>query len=247
MKFMTKEWYETMQRTDFHLLLKATKNAAVFSEEYFRNLYNDKERAWLRLMKNIFKVSFKDFYPEEFYIDDNLVHSLTPEQLGEEKRSFFEKREQARFDFEKRCIFVPAEEKENFKKALLHRIKRLKKDLPDNILQKIADIRVLALDRACADIKKDITAYCEANKKAVESAMNEYWKEYNRCFDGVLPAFADDFNFHDCKVVSCRKNGKSTILSLDNSGGFTTISKIIFKNCSILKQDAPLHGAWWLY
>lgn len=88
MKFMTKEWYETMQRTDFHLLLKATKNAAVFSEEYFRNLYNDKERAWLRLMKNIFKVSFKDFYPEEFYIDDNLVHFLTPEQLGEEKRIF---------------------------------------------------------------------------------------------------------------------------------------------------------------
>lgn len=129
----------------------------------------------------------------------------------------------------------------------MHRIKRLKKDLPDNILQKIADIRVLALDRACADIKKDITAYCEANKKAVESAMNEYRKENNKSFNGVRPAFADNLDFHDCKVVSCRKNGKSTILSLDNSGGFTTISKIIFKDCSILKQDAPLHGAWWLY
>lgn len=37
------------------------------------------------------------------------------------------------------------------------------------------------------------------------------------------------------------------VLTLDNYGGLTAIAQIIFKNCSILKQDAPLHGAWWLY
>ena len=37
------------------------------------------------------------------------------------------------------------------------------------------------------------------------------------------------------------------ILTLDNSDGFTNIKQIIFKDCTVLKQDSSLHGAWWLY
>lgn len=62
----------------------------------------------------------------------------------------------------------------NFKQALQNNVINLKRNLTDEILQKIADVRVS---------------------------------------------------------------------TLDNYGGFTAITQIIFKNCSILKQDAPLHGA----
>jgi hypothetical protein len=49
MKYMTKEWYETMQNTGFHLLLRVSKNAEVLSEDYFKKLYKREEKAWLRL------------------------------------------------------------------------------------------------------------------------------------------------------------------------------------------------------
>lgn len=39
MKYMTKKWYNTMQKTDLHFFLKVSKKAETFSEEYFKELY----------------------------------------------------------------------------------------------------------------------------------------------------------------------------------------------------------------
>ncbi|ODA39970.1 hypothetical protein DSBG_3261 [Desulfosporosinus sp. BG] len=35
MKYFTKEWYETCQKTSFHLSLEEDERAENFSEEYF--------------------------------------------------------------------------------------------------------------------------------------------------------------------------------------------------------------------
>ena len=77
--------------------------------------------------------------------------------------------------------------------------------------------------------------------------MKAYWKEHRKTFKHNEPSFLEIFNFHDCKVISCRKKGNDLILTLDNSGGFTNINQIIFKDCNVLKQDSLLYGAWWLY
>ncbi|NMO94934.1 DUF4085 family protein [Paenibacillus lemnae] len=209
---MTKEWYETMQKTDLHLLLKVSKKAEVFSEEYFQKLYNSEEKVWLQLQEDVSKVEFEDVVPDEV-----------------------------------QAVFDPEQEKKNFKQVLQHNVRHLTKSLPDDILHQVADIRVLALNRASADVKKQITAYCKANKQTVQSTAAAYWKEYKNNFKKGEPSFAEQFHFHDCKVVSSRRKGKDLVLTLDHSGGFTAISEITFKNCSILKQDTPLHGAWWLY
>lgn len=247
MKYKTKEWYETMQKTNFHLNLRVSKKAEVFSEDYFKKLYKSEEEAWLRLQEDVSKVQFEDIFPEDFqfeYVDDCPVE---PSEFEEAKKKYFEMRERMYLNFINRPAFDYEQEKKNFKKILKHKVMHLKRNLPNEILQKIADIRVLALDRVSADIKKEITAYCKANRKAVDSASNEYWKEYKKRFKNGEPAFAEKFNFHDCTVISCRKKGKDIVLTLDNSGGFTNIKQVIFKNCLILKQDKSLHGAWWLY
>jgi len=244
---MTKEWYETMQNTSFHLPLRVSKKAGMFSEDYFKKLYKSEEKAWLRLREDISKVQFEDIYPDEFQAEYADGRPLEPSEFEEDKKEYFEMREKARLNFVNTPAFDPEQEKKNFKQALQHNVKHLERNLPGEILQEIADIRVLALNHASADIKKEITAYCKENEKAVESATNAYGNEYKNSFKNGKLAFAENFNFHDCKVISCRNKGKDTVLILDNSGGFTTISQIIFKNCSILKQDIHLHGAWWLY
>ena len=60
MKYMTKDWYETMQKTDLHLLLKVSKKAAVFSEDYFKELYKREEKKWLQLQSEVSEVQFED-------------------------------------------------------------------------------------------------------------------------------------------------------------------------------------------
>lgn len=247
MKYMTKEWYETMQKTSFHLLLKVSKKAEIFSEEYFKKLYKSEEKAWLRLQESVSKIGFEDVFHNEFHFERVDGKPLEPSESEEVKKMYLKIQEEARSSFANRPAFEPEKEKKNFKQALRYNVKHLKRSLPDAILQKVADIRVLALNRASADVKKEIAAYCKANEKAVESATNAYWKGYKKRFKNDKPKFAEKFNFHDCIVSSCRKRGNDIFITFDNSGGFTDVRQIILKNCSVLKQDAPLHGAWWLY
>ncbi|MFZ3132006.1 MAG: DUF4085 family protein, partial [Desulfosporosinus sp.] len=89
--------------------------------------------------------------------------------------------------------------------------------------------------------------YCKAKDKAVRQAVKEYWREYRKAFKNGEPPFAEEFNFHDCNVKACRKKGEHIVMELDNSGGFTEIEKVIFKNCTVITKESSLHGAWWLY
>lgn len=246
MKYLTKERYETMHKSSFHLNLRVSQKAEVFSEDYFRKLYKREEKAWLRLQEDVSKVQVEDIFPEDFQVAYVDGYPLEPSEIERVKKEYLELRERMLVNYLNRPAFDYEQEKKNFKKALQLNVIHLKRNLPVEIQQKIADIRVLALNRVSADIKKELTAYCKANRKAVESAVKAYWKEYKKRFRNGEPAFAEKFNFHDCTVISCRKKGNDTVITLD-SGGYTNIKQVIFKNCLIIKQDTSLRGAWWLY
>ena len=247
MKYMTKEWYETMQKTDFYLLLKVSKKADVFSEEYFRELYKRKEKKWLKLQKEVSEVSFEDIYPEEFYAEYADGSPLEESDFEEAKKAYFEQREQARINFDNLPSFDSEQGKKNFKKSYFNNLKYLKNNLPEPILLKVADIRVLALDYASREVKQEITQFCKQNEKSIHEAMAAYQKQYREQFKIDAPAFAEKLSLHDCEVLSCRKTRNDVVMVLDNSESFTRICKIKMKNCDVIKQDAPLHGAWCLY
>jgi len=246
MKYLTKEWYETMQKTDLHILLRVYEKAEKFSEEHFRKLYKQEEKKWLSLQEETHKVEFEDVFPEEFSFIPVSIDGkpIDPSEFEKAREKYYEMREEARLQFEN--PFDPEEEKKNFRRFFRNKVKQLKRSLPNEILEEVADIRVLALNRASAAVKKKITAYCRSNKKAVENALKAYSKEHRKKFRDKEPEFIDKFRFHDSKVISCRKKRNDILIKIE-SGGFTDISQITFKNCSVLKQDAPLHGAWWLY
>lgn len=208
MRYMTKEWYETAQKTSYHLGLKVSKKAETYSECYFKELYKQKENEWLELWKNVYGISIKNAILEEF----------NPEQ-----------------------------EKLKHKQALQRNVKSLREKIPEDILQNVADIRVLALQVASREVKQKITKYCKQNEKKVNIAIATYQKEYRKQFSEYEPAFASELFLHDCTLLSCRKKGNDIVITIDNSNGFTDISEIRMINCNIIKQDAPLHGAWCLY
>lgn len=247
MKYLTKEWYETMQKTDLHLLLKVSKTAEAFSEEYFRELYKREEKNWLKLQKDVSEVKFEDIYPEDYHAAYPDGTPLEESLLEEARKSYFEQREQARLKFNNRPEFNIEEKKKRFKQSFRYNLKRLKNSLPESILLKVADIRVLALNYASREVKQEITQFCKQNEKSTRAAMAAYQKQYRKQFKTGAPAFVEELNLHDCMVLSCRRAGNDVVMVLDNSGGFTNISTIRIKNCVVIKQDAPLHGAWCLY
>ena len=158
-----------------------------------------------------------------------------------------EQREQARLDFLNRPPFDPDLQRKNFRQSFRNLIKVLKEKLPENIINKVADIRVLALGYASSEVKKEIIEYCKENEKKTRLAVNSYKKQFKKQFGINAPAFAMKLNLHDCTVQSCRRVGKDVLLTLDNSLSFTNISKIRLKNCEVIKQDSRLYGAWCLY
>lgn len=242
MKYMTKDWYETMQKTDLHLLLKVTKKAVVYSEDYFKELYKWEEKKWLKIQKEVSEVRFEDIYPEEFnavYADGSPLEGL---DFEEAKKVYYEELEEARLS-----LFDPERERKNFRQKFRNNIKVLKEKLPEEIIDKVADIRVLALNYASAEVKKKITSFCKQNEKNVRSALDAYQRQYRKQFKTKAPAFAEELNLHDCEVRSCRRIGNDVVMTLDNRGGFTNITRIRMKNCEVITQDSQLYGAWCLY
>ena len=63
--------------------------------------------------------------------------------------------------------FDEVKEKENFAAFFQGQIRTLQENLPPEILNEVADIRVLALGAATAPVIEEITMFCEACRDAV--------------------------------------------------------------------------------
>lgn len=227
MRFLTKEWYETMQKTDLHLLLKTSQKAEVFSEEFYRKLYVKKEAEQLKFDEECSNTKFEDIF-DEFDFPSKEEYKKAREEFVPEK-------------------FDPVKTKQKFREAQEYNIERLKIELPEEILEKVADVRVLALDCCTAEVKKLITRFCKENEKKVDRAVRELEKAEQKEFGDNPPDFIKESSLHDCEITAFEESGKDVVLSLDNSGGFTTAKAVIFKNAEIIERDGGLVGAIWLY
>lgn len=215
MKYFTKEWYKACQKSGMNLLLNASKEADIYSDEYFNRLYNEKCTEYVKLEKDVFKIK-------------NKVKNLHGDKHLRVKK----------FDLEKT--------KKNFNKIFKAQVKRLKENLPKEILLLVPDIRVLALGETSDKALKCINEFAKINKTFVESTLKEYDKYYKENVDKFLPSIKE-LDMHDCHVVSTCIEDKDFIINLNNSGGFTNIAKIVFKDYNIFKQEDNINEAWWLY
>ena len=230
-----------------HILLTVSAEAEVFSEEYFKKLYNEKEQEWVDLKKRVSEVKFEDVYPAEFQ-GRNIDGSPLEEQLFKKlEKEYFEDRERAREAHDKLPPFDPEKQRQVFALRFESSVKYLQSNLPAEILQNVADIRVLALNRASEKVKKQITEYCENNRKITEQTVKDYQKEYKKQFKSKEPPFAEKLNLHDCYVLSCKNERNDIVISIDNGDDFTDVSTVTFVNCTVIKQDAPLDDACFIY
>ncbi|MEL3961232.1 DUF4085 family protein [Lysinibacillus endophyticus] len=143
--------------------------------------------------------------------------------------------------------FDREKEEANFHDSFLYNYEHIKKGLPENILNEIADLRVFALNKASHTVIDVVTKFCEENKRIIEDVGENFSKYYKNASKSFTPEIVENFAFHDCTVVKTVQNGSSLTIQFDTLGGFTDINEITFENMKILKQDSALDEAWWLY
>ena len=79
-----------------------------------------------------------------------------------------------------------------------------------------------------------------------EKPFNEYNKHWYSIADKVPAHIKENYNFHDCAILKMTKCGNDIVFELDNSGGFTNINKIIYKDAEILENNF-VDGCYWIY
>lgn len=136
---------------------------------------------------------------------------------------------------------------ELFHDSFIYNQEHLKKELPETILNQIADIRVFTLNKATYTVINAVTKFCEDNERSVIATT----EKYRRYIEGVSNTLDKEtianFGFHDCTIIKSVQNDMSLTLLLDNTGGFTNIDEVTFENFNIIKQDDLMEDSWWLY
>ncbi|MCL2298836.1 MAG: DUF4085 domain-containing protein [Firmicutes bacterium] len=66
MKYMTKEWYQTMQNTSFHLPLHTSEHAEKYSQAFYRMLYKAREDEMVRIWGEVEKEYWNPDLPQEY-------------------------------------------------------------------------------------------------------------------------------------------------------------------------------------
>lgn len=255
MKFFTKEYQRDMGRIDIHMLMRATKKAERFDETYYQDLYKKELKNFLKEQKEICEMMEEDDFDEadwdEISVMDeegNMVsvsEFMSQEEVEELRKSILEEEREASEDFEME-EYDELELTNQFAENHKDEIEFLKNNLPKDILEDVADIRVLALNKVSKDLKKRIEKYCKENEKTTEKVMEDYFNYFKMIENQIPQKILDNYDFHDCEILSVKKVGDDIVFDLDNSGGFTEINKIIYRNGQMIENNLE-ENSYWIY
>lgn len=248
MKYLTKEWY--YGNKNICLDLEVDTKAEKLSEEYYKELYNSKLNSFLEEEKEVSEMNYEPETWEDIQIMDDEGNIISAREVMSEEE--FEALRQQLLEEEQNQQDVeiePYDEEASTNDFLeMHQdeIEELKENLPKEILDEVADIRVLALGVATEKVKDLVDKYSHECEMKFEKPFNEYNKHWYSIADKVPAHIKENYNFHDCAILKMTKCGNDIVFELDNSGGFTNINKITYKDAVILENNF-VGGCYWIY
>ena len=83
MKYFTKEWYKTCQNSGWHLNMSVSKNAEEFNEEYYKDLYTRRRRAFVKEEKEVAEVLGEEFSKAKAEVEFMNRHEDTVKRMEE--------------------------------------------------------------------------------------------------------------------------------------------------------------------
>lgn len=146
----------------------------------------------------------------------------------------------------RRKPFQAEREAEQFRQTHQRRVEELRQFLPQEILDQVADVRVLALDVSTQEVKEAAARWCRENRRQAEQVFQTCmdWRKQVRSQVGAQ--LQDRFSFHDSTVVKVERAPDRLTLFLED-GGYSPVSRVDFLSPRILEEDEEVEGAVWLY
>ncbi|MDY4575242.1 MAG: DUF4085 family protein [Intestinibacter sp.] len=254
MKYFTKEWQNNYK--DICLELEVSLKAGRFSEKYYQDLYNAKLKEFLEEEKEMSEMedgeNEEDLWNEIHFFDDNgnLVNArdvMTEEEFEKLREEILENERQSMEDYEEE-IEPYDEDKltESFLEMHNREVEELRQKLPAEILDQVADVRVLALGKATRKVKKMIDKYCAEDDRNFEKAFENYSKYWDSISDKIPDNIKENYDFHDCMILKIKNIGDDIVFELDNGGGFTDIKRIIYKKAEMIENNFA-KDCYWMY
>lgn len=252
MKYFTKEWYATCQKTYLHFGLSPLASAGKYSEEMYQELYKKEEAKFVHFMRQVYDVDVTSliygsdiaFVPIEKYFEEHVEDDLVFLSPSEEQ---LKKNEELINKHKNRPPFNVDNAKSEFKsrkrfdgesgRFLLNKI-------PFSIRNKIADERVFLLGYATEEVIELLKQESDRNKIIMDEAFNKYNKYLEQA--KIDEKLLNDLNFHDCEILSMKSN-KNTVIEFNNSIGFSKYNILTLINSETVENDDQLIGETWLY
>ena len=83
MKYFTKEWYALCQNSDWHFNMSVSKNAEEFNEDYYKDLYTRRRRAFVKEQKEVAEVLGEEFSKAKAEVQFMENHERTVKSMEE--------------------------------------------------------------------------------------------------------------------------------------------------------------------
>ena len=123
----------------------------------------------------------------------------------------------------------------------------IEEDYPKEILDGVADVRVLALGVASPEIKKRIDRFVQEMERREQAPFRSYARHKTELLKKYPGSFIEAFGFHDAVVERVEQCGRELVLDLMRDYEDAERVRLRFLDCEIVRMDDGLEGADWLY
>ncbi len=252
MKYLTKEWYRLCQMTDLEFDFTVLDKTDKQEENLFLKLYQKEEAAFIKQERELHDQDPREEKNTDSLLFDLLFSDLSSDedaailgQANEQMNQIMNEVDQALIEaFENRPPFDEAASKASFEMLYQEKLDSLSDRYPKAILAKVEDRQVFALGFCTKEIYEELSSYSKEAQLKVDLVLNSHIAIEQE--QEIPEEITEHFGSHDALVTKAILDTTLTI-ELDNEGAFSNVRSYHFKDAKILKQDAPLEGAIWLY
>ena len=224
------------------LAVRASRKAEVFSEEYFKSLYRRKLRRHLKDMWKYSTEGLEQEWPQDFSRSPDEFETAAEYEAA--RNAYLEERWEMLEDWQPES-WDEAAERAEFERDYQRELKLIPENLPPEILNKVADLRVLALGMAAPDVKREIIALERENQRRETEWLQALQAHHRRMCEKYPNSFIAKLYMHDAVFANKSWQGKNLVLDMD--GSQETSSRAVFVDCEILQMQDDLIGSEWLY
>ena len=243
MRYFTREWYEGIQEDAMLFEVRGDRRAAAFSEEFFQSLYARKQREWLASAQEMVIETFGEEWPEEFQASPEMYRS--PKAYKKARQEYLRVRNEVLKGIQKDVN--EATLKAGFADWYQRELGQIEENYPKEILDGVADVRVLALGVVSPEVKKKIDRFVQELEERNQAPIYSYARHKTELLEKHPGSFIEAFGFHDAVVERVEQRGRELVLDLMRDYEDAEPVRLRFLDCEIVRMDGGLEGADWLY